>query len=155
MFLHSWEETVGSLLVSQWWWQKAEIPRNSIEWAIKPNHWVQWSHAFHGTLQHTDHTAKSITFLNQFLILTYWIGGSPASWMRSQAQLIFSRCVQQHLSASAYPHRKPSRKQDIHHIFTGTNWNSASDRASRYEQSISSKRREQSWLKCYCLSLSS
>lgn len=44
------------------------------------------------------------------------------------------------------------QKNRVHHILTGISWNSASDTGSRCEQPCPPK--QESWVKCYCLSLS-
>lgn len=150
MFLHTWKQTVEHHLVSQWWWEKTETPKKCHRVIHKPKLLGVKSCALHGTQQHNDRMPEIKPF-NRFIILTHRRGGSAASWMGTQPSWRFSGAFNSTEMPLAYLHRK----QEIQHIFTGTDWNSASDWRSRCEQPISSQRRERSWSNCNCLSLSS
>lgn len=55
-------------------------------------------------------------FPRWFIVLTHWTGGSPVSWVGTQAQLMLSWCVQWNVGASANPHGKPGRKPRSSHL---------------------------------------
>lgn len=123
--LHCRKETMEYPPVSQPWWEKTEIPKNSMEWSRKP----------------VELRLTGIT------VHTHWFFSiGSLSWLTCElhgdtAQLMFPGVLSR-MSVPLPTIPGCLAESPVHHIFTGINWNSASDTGSRCKQLMSSKRRE-------------